>query len=62
MSEMEVKTCPKCGGKMAEGKLWSYGGIRIGEEGSLIGWTGSDIRSFYCKNCGYIELYMEKKK
>jgi len=54
---VSFKKCSKCGGALVEEKLWSYGGIRIGKKDSLIGWMGDKIRSFYCENCGYIELY-----
>jgi len=32
----EEKKCPKCHGKMVEGALWSYGGIRIGKKGTIL--------------------------
>lgn len=54
----EIKKCPKCGGEMAEAKLWSYGGIRIGKKGT-VGVMGDNIRTFYCKECGYLEFYRE---
>lgn len=43
---------------MVEGKLWSYGGIRVGKKGT-IGLMGDNIRTFYCKDCGYLEFYKE---
>ena len=26
------------------------------------GYVGDKIRAFYCENCGYLELYREKRK
>jgi len=60
----EVKKYPKCGAEMLDGKglalhgsIWSV---------SLSKWSdefGEDrIVPYYCKNCGYIELYKEMKE
>jgi len=56
----EVKKCPKCDGDMEKGYLpgafsWSPGT-------SL--WKLRQPRRIYgygCKNCGYVEFYLEKK-
>lgn len=75
MSEKEVKKCPKCGGTMMLGILSTKEKVRseIDLERRLLrlfvgGWAlrKGDLRSdkiipFYCKNCGYIELYKEMK-
>jgi predicted nucleic-acid-binding Zn-ribbon protein len=54
----ETKKCPKCNGEMA-----------IGEEGTHL-WKPSDKKTFIgatgyhtyaCKNCGYMESYLEKQ-
>ena len=51
----EVKTCPKCGGEMVEGRrLASYGGVTFAKKGD---WFGDKIIPYYCRSCGYIELY-----
>ena len=56
----EAKECPKCGGEMVEGKsLMSAGGVTFAKEGDQF---GDKIITYYCKNCGYIELYKEKKE
>ena len=59
MSEKEAKKCPKCGGEMEKGRrLVSYYGVTFAKKGD---WFGDKIIPFYCKNCGYIELYKEMK-
>jgi predicted nucleic-acid-binding Zn-ribbon protein len=55
----EVKQCPKCGGEMEIGLLssayyWTQGKSR---------WTtgiGPKVFAYKCKNCGYVELYVEQ--
>jgi predicted nucleic-acid-binding Zn-ribbon protein len=57
---MENKTCPKCGGEMAcDRHLGSYTEIMLkkGEQ-----FLGDWIKVFYCVNCGFIELYREKRE
>ena len=59
----ESKTCPKCGNQMEKGiSLGSVmghpvGGTTIVKKGDVV---GDKITPFYCKNCGYIELFIEK--
>jgi predicted nucleic-acid-binding Zn-ribbon protein len=53
----EVKKCPKCGGEMKSGEISGGGyGFRIRKEGDL---SGDMINSFYCRDCGFVELYKE---
>jgi len=60
MSENEVKKCPKCNGEMEQGKrIAGYGGVTFAKRGDLV---GDKIIPFYCKNCGFIEIYKEMKK
>ena len=60
MSKSEVKKCPKRGGEMVEGKrLVGYVRISLAKKGDVF---GDNIIPFYCKNCGYIELYKEKRE
>jgi predicted nucleic-acid-binding Zn-ribbon protein len=55
----EVKKCPKCSGEMEQGKrIVVGGGITFAKRGDLI---GDKIIPFYCKNCGFIEIYKEMK-
>ena len=56
----EVKKCPKCGGEMEQGKrIAGYGGgITFAKRGDLV---GDKIIPFFCKNCGFIEIYKEMK-
>jgi predicted nucleic-acid-binding Zn-ribbon protein len=55
----EVKTCPKCGNVMKRGDyLAGYGAARLVKIGDL---RGDKVIPFYCENCGYIELYNEKR-
>lgn len=61
MSESEGIKCPKCGGEMKKGKglAGGYGIMRFVKLGDL---RGDMTFAFYCKNCGYIELYKEIKQ
>jgi predicted nucleic-acid-binding Zn-ribbon protein len=53
-----TKICPKCGGEMvSEDYLSGYGAVRLVKFGDI---RGDKVIPFYCKNCGYIELYNEK--
>ena len=55
----EVKKCPKCDNVMKRGDYLSgYGAVRLVKIGDL---RGDKVIPFYCENCGYIELYNEKK-
>jgi predicted nucleic-acid-binding Zn-ribbon protein len=59
------KNCPKCGNKLEKdstigsltGPTEPEGKITIVKKGY---WVGDKIIPFYCKNCGYIELFIEK--
>ncbi len=59
----EGKKCPKCGGKMEKANSLGstaghpLGGTTIVKQGDFV---GDKIAPFYCKNCGYIELYVKK--
>ncbi len=59
----EGKKCPKCGSKMEEANSLGstaghpLGGTTIVKQGDLV---GDKIVPFYCKNCGFIELFVEK--
>ncbi len=66
MIEKEVKKCPKCGGEMEEGERLTYlvralwpTAITFAKKSDLV---GDKIIPFYCKNCRYVELYIEKKE
>jgi len=52
----EDKTCPKCGCKMLSDKTLGSGSIPatliIGNE-----FSGDDVKTYYCRKCGFIELY-----
>jgi len=53
--------CRECGGEMEEGDiLATYGGVaaRFRNYGEF---RGDKVVPFYCKNCGYIELYKRKE-
>ena len=55
----EVKKCPKCGGKMEEGRrLYAASGVTFAKKGDMF---GDRIIPYYCRNCGYIELFKEMK-
>ncbi len=57
------KKCPKCGGEMDRGKdlrpdsLHYVGSVHFLKTDDQI---GDKIFPFYCKSCGYIELYKER--
>jgi predicted nucleic-acid-binding Zn-ribbon protein len=54
----DVKTCPKCNGRMERGKrLISFTEISLAaKEGD---YAGERIDVYCCINCGYMELYKE---
>jgi predicted nucleic-acid-binding Zn-ribbon protein len=54
----ESKRCPKRGNEMVRTDYLSgYGAVRLVKFGDV---RGDKVIPFYCKNCGYIELYNEK--
>jgi predicted nucleic-acid-binding Zn-ribbon protein len=58
---MEDKTCPKCGSRMLSDKKLGSGAT----EATLIyenEFKGDDIKTYYCRKCGYIELYRIENK
>jgi hypothetical protein len=60
MSESEVKKCPKCSGEMEVGYLdgaynWQRGRSYLQLR------PGPRIFAYACKNCGYVEFYIEKR-
>jgi predicted nucleic-acid-binding Zn-ribbon protein len=55
----EAKKCPKCGAEMQKGMdLRGWGSVTLRKEYDLI---GDMIIPFYCENCGFVELYRQKK-
>jgi predicted nucleic-acid-binding Zn-ribbon protein len=55
---LSERKCPKCGSQMEKGSsLGSLAGTTILKKGDFV---GDKIIPFYCKNCGYIELFIEK--
>lgn len=53
-SESHVEKCPKCGGEMKSGSVTAS--FRILKSGDL---QGDKLSAFYCRDCGFIELYKE---
>ena len=47
--------CPKCGSQMEEAS--SLGGNTLLKKGDFV---GDKVVPFFCKNCGYVELFVEK--
>jgi len=58
---MEDKTCPKCGCKMLSDKIFGSGAVETSlfKEGEF---RGDDIKAYYCRRCGFIELYRKERK
>jgi len=56
-SESQFEKCPKCGGEMNYGSISPSGGFRILKHGDL---QGDKVYAFYCRDCGFIELYKER--
>jgi len=58
---LEDKTCPKCGCKMLSDKLFGSGAV---ETSLFTGgeFRGDDIKAYYCRKCGFIELYRIENK
>jgi predicted nucleic-acid-binding Zn-ribbon protein len=64
MNENEAKKCPKCGGEMEEGRSLSaarahFWEVLFSKKGD---WYGDKVVPFYCRSCGYVELYKEMKE
>jgi predicted nucleic-acid-binding Zn-ribbon protein len=55
----EVKKCPECGGDMEKGYLRDAPWWRQGESLLQLGF-GERIFAYRCKNCSYVEFYIEK--
>ena len=59
----ESMKCPKCESQMEKGVSFGsamghpVGGTTIVKKGDFV---GDKIIPFYCKSCGYIELFIEK--
>ena len=54
----EVKKCPKCAGEMEKGSKLvgehSLLSVRFAKKGDAL---GDQIIPFFCKSCGFIEIY-----
>jgi len=66
MTEEEVKKCPKCGGEMERAESL-YTSLFLIDSKAVVLETkesrwGEKIIPFFCKNCGYMELYKEPKE
>jgi predicted nucleic-acid-binding Zn-ribbon protein len=60
-SVTEDKTCPKCGSRMLSDKALGTGATPV----SLIlenEWRGDDVKTYYCRRCGFMELYRVENK
>jgi len=65
MNEKEVKKCPKCNGVMVKGSAQTLNDAfrcTRPEPKELEEKYKDRIQPYYCKNCGYIEFYKEKKE
>jgi predicted nucleic-acid-binding Zn-ribbon protein len=56
----ESKKCTKCGSQMEKGGSIGYYSFDVRLLKTLSEFRGDKIIPFYCKNCGYIELFSEK--
>ena len=57
----EDKMCPKCGSRMLSDKRLGSGAVEssLFVEGEF---RGDDIKTYYCRRCGFIEALRERKK
>jgi predicted nucleic-acid-binding Zn-ribbon protein len=57
----EDKMCPKCGSRMLSDKKFGSGAVETSlfNEGEF---RGDDIKAYYCRKCGFVELYRKEKK
>jgi predicted RNA-binding Zn-ribbon protein involved in translation (DUF1610 family) len=57
----EEKTCPKCGSKMLSDLKFGSGAVEMSlfKEGEF---KGDDVKAFYCRKCGFMELYRVENK
>jgi predicted nucleic-acid-binding Zn-ribbon protein len=59
MSKSGAKKCPRCRGEMNEAhEIFGYAAVTIATKAP---YAMDKIVPFYCKNCGYIELYKMKE-
>jgi hypothetical protein len=58
---VEEKTCPKCACKMLSDKRFGSGAVETSlfNEGEF---RGDDIKAYYCRKCGFMELYRIENK
>jgi predicted Zn-ribbon and HTH transcriptional regulator len=57
----KVKKCPKCNGEMVQGEFLKNlpKVVVFSKEGRR---SLDKVIPFYCKNCGFIEIYKEMKE
>jgi predicted nucleic-acid-binding Zn-ribbon protein len=54
----EINKCPKCGGEMEEGQMFTQPPLVWGKEVGLLGVKdGHKIIAKRCKICGYLESF-----
>lgn len=59
---MPMKTCPKCTSTRIEsGWILSAGKIAFRSDHLPYPFTGGNVRTYVCVNCGYTESYVEEK-
>jgi predicted nucleic-acid-binding Zn-ribbon protein len=58
---MEEKTCPKCGSRTRSDKIFGSGAVETSlfKDGEF---RGDDIKAYYCRRSGFIELYRTGNK
>ena len=59
---MQMEACPKCSCNRIElGWILSAGKIAFRSDGMPYPFTGGNVRTCVCMECGYTESYVEKK-
>ena len=59
---MSMELCPKCSSTQIEkGWILSAGKIAFQADNMSYPFTGGNVRSYICLECGYLESYVEKE-
>ena len=59
---MSMKRCPKCSStRIDSGWVLSAGKIAYRSDGLPLPFEGGNVRSYVCRDCGYLESYVTQE-
>ena len=59
---MSMSECPKCGSKKIDsGWILSAGKIAYKSDNQRYPFSGGNVRSYACTDCGYVESYVTEE-